>query len=56
MDNKELLEELVYAFENMRDYVYRNDCVKWSPEAEEKATKKYCDLREEALKRMNALK
>ena len=53
--NDELLDELVFAYENMRDYVYRSDWVKWSQEAEDKATEKYTKLKEEALRRMGDL-
>jgi len=52
MSNEEMLDELVWAYEDMRDYIYRSDFVKWSQEAEEKAIKKYNDLKEEILNKM----
>lgn len=52
MSNEEMLDELVWAYEEMRDYIYRSDFVKWSQEKEEKVTKKYTDLREKILNKM----
>ena len=52
LNNKELLDEICYAYETMHDYVYRSDWVKWSPEAEDKAIQNFTTLQNEALRRM----
>ena len=53
MSNEDLLDELVWAYKDMKDYVDRSDWVKWSLDAEEKATNKYWYLRAEAINRMD---
>lgn len=53
MSNEELLEKLYYAYEDMRDYVNSSGWVKWSQEAEDKATERFIKLKEEVLNRMN---
>ena len=54
MNNEDLLDELLFAYEDMRDYVNKSDWIKWSPEKEKEASNKYSSLREEVINRMNA--
>ena len=53
LNNSELLDELVYAYEDMRDYTNRADHIKWSQEAETFAVNKYSFIQGEVLKRMS---
>ena len=55
MSNEDLLDELCFAYEDMRDYVNRSRWDhRWSQEAEDEATEKYNKLCQEVLKRMTS--
>jgi len=54
MNNEDLLQELISAHEDMKDYIYRADWVRWSQEKEDEATNKYIKIENEVLKRMGS--
>lgn len=54
MDNEQLLDELIHAYNLMLEYIYRSDSIKWSPEAEKKAIENYNNFRYIVLERMES--
>ena len=52
LNNEALLEELIYAYNERDAYWRRDDCIHWTPAAEENAEDKYLNIKNEVLKRM----
>ena len=52
LDNKTLLEELIYAYNERNDYWRQDDYVNWTPAAEKAAEDNYLNILNEVLKRM----
>ena len=49
---EEKLDKLIDNYITMKDYLFKQDYVQWSQEAEDKAVRDYFELREEILNRL----
>lgn len=52
MSNEELIQELLYRYQDYQDYVHRSDAVHWTEEAEEMKRVQYKVIKNEMLRRM----
>lgn len=52
MSNEELIQELLYRYQEYQDYVHRADTVRWTEEAEKIKWAQYKVIKNEMLRRM----
>ena len=52
LNNEALLDELVEAYIQKKEYEYRSDYINWSEKAEQDAYDEYWNLYHEVLRRM----
>ena len=49
---EDMLLDLIFKYQDMKDYEYRIDAIEWTQEAEDEATKEYEDLKSKIIDTM----